>query len=651
MTTEPLHGSLEGTAGHLEYQPDHDYNGDDSFAFTASDGFTTSQPATVEINVSSVNDPPTVSVPASLTAVEGASVPVIAAVVDVDGDSVTVTWAVEAGDDVDEGASCSIGDLAVTDIVCTDDGTFTLVATANDGVATVASTSTTVTVRNADPVLDSIGVSPPAPPAGTPVAVTAAITDEGANDDHDCSVAWGDGTTSAGTVADRTCSAQHTYSGKGSHAVTVTVTDDDGASTSRTTTVSITNRPPAATPQAVTTDEDTATAIGLTGTDPDGDALGFTIVTPPTHGSLTGSGADWTYTPVPDFNGFDQLTFTTSDGSATSSSATVTISVTPVNDAPTANAAAMTATTATATPLTLTGSDPDGVGLTFEIVRPPSHGTITVFGAVATYTSAVAYTGPDSFEFIARDGGGLQSATVVVPITVVAPPPLLRLSVADDRTRTTQLRPLDGATLRGGASAYIFAGPNGLANVTRVAFTLDGRSFSIDKSAPFDFAGSSLPRRCRTCNPDVLAFESNLLSLGTHRIEATVTFRDGSRTTLVASFTIADTTPHSLAVSASPARTSAAALDGAVLSGRRYLFLGPADDSINGLAAVTFLLDGRRVSVDLAAPYDLIDTRGDGRAAELDTRKLRNGAHTATAIVRLLGGGTVTYEANFRISN
>ena len=57
-------------------------------------------------------------------------------------------------------------------------------------------------------------------------------------------------------------------------------------------TVSITVAPvndaPTAADQAVTTPEDTAVTITLTGSDVDGDALTFTIVTPPLHGALSG---------------------------------------------------------------------------------------------------------------------------------------------------------------------------------------------------------------------------------------------------------------------------------------------------------------------------------------------------------------------------
>jgi hypothetical protein len=97
-------------------------------------------------------------------------------------------------------------------------------------------------------------------------------------------------------------------------------------------TVTPVNDRPTADDQAVSTLEDTAKAITLTGGDIDGDGLSFAIGTGPTHGALTGTPPDVTYTPAADYNGTDSFTFTTSDGVLTSLPATVSITVTPTAD-------------------------------------------------------------------------------------------------------------------------------------------------------------------------------------------------------------------------------------------------------------------------------------------------------------------------------
>ena len=90
--------------------------------------------------------------------------------------------------------------------------------------------------------------------------------------------------------------------------------------------------------QTITTDEDVATAITLTGRDVDGDLLNFIVVGLPQHGTLTGTGATLLYTPALNFNGTDSFTYKANDGTIDSNIATVNLTITPVNDAPLAEA-------------------------------------------------------------------------------------------------------------------------------------------------------------------------------------------------------------------------------------------------------------------------------------------------------------------------
>ncbi len=55
----PFHGSLSGTAPNVRYTPELNYNGPDSFTFKVNDGTVDSFAATVSINVTPVNDTPT----------------------------------------------------------------------------------------------------------------------------------------------------------------------------------------------------------------------------------------------------------------------------------------------------------------------------------------------------------------------------------------------------------------------------------------------------------------------------------------------------------------------------------------------------------------------------------------------------------------
>ena len=89
------------------------------------------------------------------------------------------------------------------------------------------------------------------------------------------------------------------------------------------------NRAPTATAQSLTTAQDTAVPVALTGSDPDGDPLAFTVTVSPANGTLSGNAPNFLYTPNPGFSGTDRITFTVSDGALSSAPAQVTITVTP----------------------------------------------------------------------------------------------------------------------------------------------------------------------------------------------------------------------------------------------------------------------------------------------------------------------------------
>ena len=80
---------------------------------------------------------------------------------------------------------------------------------------------------------------------------------------------------------------------------------------------------PVANPQVVTATS--ATAITLTGIDSAGNPLSYAIVTPPAHGTLTGTPPNVTYTPAASYVGLDRFTFKTNDGTSDSTPGTVSI--------------------------------------------------------------------------------------------------------------------------------------------------------------------------------------------------------------------------------------------------------------------------------------------------------------------------------------
>ena len=206
----------------------------------------------------------------------------------------------------------------------------------------------------------------------------------------------------------------------GPDSFTFTVSDGNGGTDTGTVTINVVpvNDPPVADDQFVDTQEDTALPITLTGSDPEGFPLTFTVTSTPANGGVSGTGANVTYTPAPDFTGFDSFTFSVFDGQNTATG-TITIAVLAVDDAPVAQAQAVSTAEDSALGVTLAATDVDDTpgSLTYQIVTSPLHGTLSGSGTSRTYTPAADYNGPDSFVFQARDPQG-KSTTATVSITV-----------------------------------------------------------------------------------------------------------------------------------------------------------------------------------------------------------------------------------------
>jgi PA14 domain/Bacterial Ig domain/Papain family cysteine protease/Fibronectin type III domain len=87
------------------------------------------------------------------------------------------------------------------------------------------------------------------------------------------------------------------------------------------------NIAPVAQDQRIETIKGVTERLVLKATDINGDPLSYTIVTPPSHGTLTGAGANKVYTAVSTYQGSDSFTFKVNDGTFDSNVATVIIRI------------------------------------------------------------------------------------------------------------------------------------------------------------------------------------------------------------------------------------------------------------------------------------------------------------------------------------
>ncbi|MBF9032132.1 hypothetical protein HKCCE3408_17165 [Rhodobacterales bacterium HKCCE3408] len=188
----------------------------------------------------------------------------------------------------------------------------------------------------------------------------------------------------------------------------VAVSDGQGGSDNQLVAVTVTDvpengAPPAADDAGAAGTEDSPIAGTLTGSDPEGGTLIFTLAAGPTHGevSVQPNGA-YLYTPADDFFGSDSFDFLVEDPDGNSDTGTISLTVAPLPDDPVLSAPAafdvLEDTTAVAT---IAASDPDGDTLSFAIT---GGADAALFGINAT-TGALRFLSPPDFENPTDQGG------------------------------------------------------------------------------------------------------------------------------------------------------------------------------------------------------------------------------------------------------
>jgi MYXO-CTERM domain-containing protein len=143
-------------------------------------------------------------------------------------DALTYTWSFGDGD-------TATGSSVTHEFA--DNGSYTVTLTVTDDDGGSKSTSKTVTISNVAPTLTLTGDT--SGEAGDALTWVATVTDPGADDTHTYAWTFGDGSS-----ATTSGSASHSYASTGSYTVSLTVTDDDGGSSTETLSVDITASPP-----------------------------------------------------------------------------------------------------------------------------------------------------------------------------------------------------------------------------------------------------------------------------------------------------------------------------------------------------------------------------------------------------------------------
>lgn len=183
-----------------------------------------------------------------------------------------------------------------------------------------------------------------------------------------------------------------------------------------------TDLPPVVSAQQLTTAEDTSVDVALDVSDPEG-YLQRVTVSSPAHGTITGIGNSWRYTPAADFHGQDAVTVTATDPWQ-SASATITFTVTPVNDAPVARTETFSADedaplSIEPAELLANDRDVDGDALSVVEVTALSRGSVTFSGGTIEFVPAADASGAAAFRYTVSDGTATATTDVVVDIGAI----------------------------------------------------------------------------------------------------------------------------------------------------------------------------------------------------------------------------------------
>ena len=140
-TTTPGHGTLSQSGNNLIYQPAANYNGDDAFGYSLSDGFGGTASAQVFLSITAVNDPPqAVNDSATVTAGKSADIAVLANDKDIEGSALQLLFVSTAS----KGSVILVGNL-LRYTAGTRTGTETLTYQVGDGQAS-SSGKVTITI-------------------------------------------------------------------------------------------------------------------------------------------------------------------------------------------------------------------------------------------------------------------------------------------------------------------------------------------------------------------------------------------------------------------------------------------------------------------------------------------------------------------------
>ncbi len=419
ISNKPSWASFDTANGALTGNPiNSDVGTTVGVVISVSDGVLSSSLAPFNLNVTNVNDAPTITGTPTTSIEQGVSYSFTPQASDADGDTLSFSivnqpsW---ASFDTSTGA---LSGTPQNDDVGTTSG---IIISVFDGALSASLPAFNIQVIN---VNDAPTIS------GTPG--TSAVQDslysfipQASDVDGDSLTFSVSGLASWLTFDSSTggLSGTPTQSDVGSTTNIVITVSDGSLSASLTFDLTVVqkNTAPVATPQNLSVDEDSTLTIIAKGEDEQQDTLSFAIANAPENGTLSASNNGWTYQPNADFNGQDSFSYTANDGELTSEPAVVSITVEPVNDAPVAVDDAITEalndSDLYSLPVLNNDTDVDGDSLSI-VGAKASIGSVSIVDGTLSYQAFSGFSGEVQLSYVISDGNkGTDTANVDLRIT------------------------------------------------------------------------------------------------------------------------------------------------------------------------------------------------------------------------------------------
>lgn len=386
----------------------------------------------------------------------------------------------------------------------------------------------------------------------------------------------------------------------GTHTITLTAKDSQGATTSASVTITVTaaNKPPVA---AITSPangasvvQGTSVTFAGTGTDPeDGVLSGTSLLWTSSVGGNIGNGATFSTNTLA--IGTHVITLTAKDAQGLAATATVSLTITaapavnqkpiPVVTSPSAGAVIVAGT-----PVTFTGSaiDPEDGAITGQnLIWTLQFNGGSILGYGNSFTTTTLPIGKYTFSLLAKDSNNqIGSLAAPISITVVATAPANQAPVANISS------PNNGTTVMLGTLLQ-FAGTG----TDPEDGTLSGASLKWTSSIDGVIGTGA-------------AFSSNTLSVGTHVIMLTATDSKGASSSSTRSVTIAANQPPVVQIST--------LVNSVVVQGTTVTFNGSATDPEDGVLSGSSLVWRSSIVGSL------------GTGGTLSTSSLPVGSHVVT---------------------